>query len=127
MRFALIVAGILTAGSLMISSAANAQPATGSSATAKTRDCSKARNLAHCEAHNKAVAACKDEVDKRACMKKQMPANTPRDCSKARDPVRCEARQKAWEACRDKSPGKERKQCMKEQMKTSPLKTPAGT
>lgn len=81
-------------------------------------DCSKAKDVAQCQArqdaHQKVLEACKDKsgADRKQCMQKQT-QNV--DCNKSRNPQQCEARKQAYAACKGKT-GAQFRQCVQEKM-----------
>lgn len=114
-----IVHAAACVAALLQSSAALAQPGPAVGAVV---DCGKARDPQRCEAHQAAVAACRNErgAQRRQCIDKQMP---PRDCSQSRLPARCEAMNQAQAACRDKV-GRDHRLCLRDQLKVA-ASTPA--
>lgn len=117
-----LLVGACTAALLSVSAFAQMGPGAGmggmgagmagTGAGPRALDCSKARDKAQCEAHNKALQTCGTQRGPahRECMEDQMPAP---DCSKARNPQRCEAQQKTRDACKGKY-GPDRRACQRE-------------
>lgn len=75
-------------------------------------DCSQSKHPQFCEAHKKAMEACKgkSQEEHRDCMEDAM-INAKYDCGKAPHPEQCEAARKAAELCKGKK-GQERRKCV---------------
>lgn len=83
-------------------------------------DCSKANNVAQCNARqvarNSVLAACKGRTGtkRQQCLDEQKQAPNI-DCSKSSDPARCERHNKTRELCKDKI-GRAHRQCLRDNL-----------